>query len=296
MRIRRRTEPGHAHGIGNAAYLGKLALLAAVFYGLCFVIARQLSVVAQIDFAGDWVVYRSALQYVITGRDPYNLLGMELQFYNPPWALWFLLPFAAIPAPYDFVASICVGFVVYAYVCRKFGGSWFTTILFLTSLPVIQSCFYGQIDWLALVGLVLPPPIGLLFVALKPQVCILVGAYWAYEAWLAGGIRAVARLVAPLCVALLVTALVYGPWMLNWERMSNEVAVIWPRLLPVGFGLFVAAFKRGNSRYAIIASPCVSPHVWQHSYVGGLVTVVDQPLVMSAVWVGLWASQVIARL
>lgn len=263
--------------------------LAFTLFALCIVIAKQLG-----GYPCDWDVYRYAVRHFLTGRDPYQI-PLGTQFHNPPWTLFLLLPFAILPEPFDMALVTSVAILVYAYVAVKFHATPMTLTLLLTSLPVIQCIIYGQIDWLVVLGFVLPPQIGILFAVIKPQVGIGMVIYWVYSAWKSNGISAVAKLLGPALCVFGCSLLGFGFWPLRWfdTNTVGGVSSLWPHLVPVGLGLLMAALQQRNTKLAIAAAPCLSPHVWSYSYVGILITLVDKPWILAVVSAGLWMLQCI---
>src|SRR5690606_38971700 len=79
-----------------------------------------------------------------------------------------------------------------------------------------------NIDWLPLVGFVLPPQIGLFFILIKPQMGLAVALFWLVEAWREGGLREVIRVFGPVGAALALSLALYGLWPL---RSSQEVGL-----------------------------------------------------------------------
>ncbi|MGH2524133.1 MAG: hypothetical protein ACRDH2_16625, partial [Anaerolineales bacterium] len=58
--------------------------------------------------------------------------------------------------------------------------------------------------------------------------------------------------------------------------------------IPVGLGLMVAAIRQQQIRYALPASPCLSPYVLFHSWSSAVVALVTRPAELMAVVIGLW--------
>nr|MBN1230058.1 hypothetical protein [Anaerolineae bacterium] len=161
---------------------------------------------------------------------------------------------------------------------------------FLLSPPVLHSLLNGNIDWMVLVGYTLPPRFGLLLVVLKPQMGSVVGLFWLIEAWRNGGPKEVLRVFWPVAFLLALSFAFYGLWPLRFEREIDLWwnASLWPTSIPVGLVLLVAAIRRRDLRYAIGASPCLSPYVLLHSWSGALVTLVKTRWELIAAVIGLW--------
>jgi hypothetical protein len=101
----------------------------------------------------------------------------------------------------------------------------------------------------------------------------------------------------PFAVALAISFLIFGFWPTHALRIltisQGWNASLWPTSIPVGLGLAVAALRKREVRYAIAASPCLSPYVLFHSWSGALAAVLAQPFEALAVIAGLWVLTII---
>lgn len=215
----------------------------------------------------DWMCFRNAVR---SWRDPYHLVG-TLPFYNAPWVLLILAPFALMPPLVGAGLWMAMGLVAYTLLARRFKLSLWTTGLLLLSAPVVQGSLYGQIDWLALVGLLMPPWLGLFFVLIKPQVGLGIALYWL---WQAGQEKRAIKTFAPVTVAFLLSFLAYGFWPLNWLDAPMETP--YGPLFPViAMALMAVSVRRKGIKYAVIASPWLSPHAYTHSWGGAVLAIMS---------------------
>jgi hypothetical protein len=235
----------------------------------------------------DWhLAFRPAALAVLEGQSPYSIEG----FFNAPWTVIFFLPFAFFSEEIGRAGLFIIGLASYGWVAYRLGAKPIAFIAFLLSPPVLHGLLNSNIDWLALLGFILPPQVGLFFVIIKPQVGIGIMIYWFYESWKAGGWREITRVFLPFSMAILGSFLIFGLWPL---RFSQEIglwwnASLWPLSIPVGLVLLVYAFRTRNIRYALPAGPCLSPYVLLHSWAGALlplVTLQSETLIAVA---GLW--------
>jgi hypothetical protein len=58
--------------------------------------------------------------------------------------------------------------------------------------------------------------------------------------------------------------------------------------IPVGLALLVTAIRKQKIEYALAASPCLSPYVLLHSWVGVLLAIVSSTPETIAAVIGLW--------
>jgi len=242
--------------------------------------------------ATDWSNYfRPAAFEFINGRSPYTVEG----FINPPWILIPMLPLLLLPESLS-RAILALGMIIsFVFVSKKMGANLVGSVFLLLSPPVIQLFIDGNIDWIVTLGFVLPPQIGLFFIALKPQLGMFLVIYWLFSAWRSGGIREVFRVFTPFLLVLLVTFLVYGFYPQNhiehlaWRGNTS----LWPLSIPIGLALFVYSFRKMDPNFSILASPCFSPYMILHSWVGVLLVLSRYTWEFAASVIGLWIIVII---
>lgn len=140
--------------------------------------------------------------------------------------------------------------------------------MFLFSPPVLFDLFEANINWLIILGFLLPPRIGLFLVLLKPQMGIAVALYWFIETWHQHGIKEVLKIFAPVSIAFIVSFLIYGFWPLNTTSILDVGwnTSLWPLSLPIGMVLFAIALRTRQVKLAYMVSPFISPYVAGHSW------------------------------
>lgn len=248
--------------------------------GVCIWAALSLCMLGtKLPGAVDWTeTFRPAALSAWRTGDPYTN-----GFCNPPWAILPLMPLALLPETWGRGVLIVVSLLSFAYTARRLGASPLAMALILLSPPVILCLQFGNIDWLVLLGFVLPPPIALFFLAVKPQIGIVMALYHAVRAWQE---RKLIETVAPVTIALLLSFLVYGFWPARAAALPAQGwnTSLWPYLIPVGMALVVA----GKREYAMAASPCLSPYVASHSWAGVLFALCNSVPELAAAVVGSW--------
>lgn len=235
----------------------------------------------------DWhAAFRPAALALLSGRSPYSVSG----YFNAPWTLIPLLPFAVMPEAVGRGALALAGLLCFAYAAVRLGAKPMTLALFLFSPPVLHSTLNGNLDWLALLGAVLPHNIGLLLLATKPQIGAAVILFWFFEAWREGGLRRVAHDFWPLAALTAASLILYGLWPLRFGREVDLWwnASLWPASIPFGLAFLAVALTRRKIRPALVASPLLSPYVLLHSWVGALAATLDSLPVAAASILGIW--------
>ncbi len=247
----------------------------------------------------DWyLTFRPATQALLSGNSPYE--GLPSPFAGAPWGLVPLIPLAVLPENigrgFLFVGSI----FAFAYAAYRLAAKPVALIAFLLSPPVLHCLINANLDWLPIIGFVSPPAIGLFLLAVKPQMGIIVALFWLVEAWKKGRWKEVIHIFGPVMVAFFISIVLYGFWPL---KMLNPTfytqwwnASLWPMSIPVGLALTVAAIRRHNIKFAMAASPCLSPHVLFHSWSGALASIVASTPETVAAVIGLWILVIIRAL
>lgn len=237
--------------------------------------------------AVDWRgAFRPAALEILHGRSPYNAEG----FFNPPWTAILLIPFAVLPENVGRAVLVIVALAVYAYVAHKLGANKLTIGLLLLSPPCLHGILNGNIDWLAVLGVVLPAWLGLFFLAIKPQVGMIVVLFLFFSEWRKGGPIRVLKTFLPVGLASVLSIVIFGPW---FTKVSNEINLagnssLWPLSLPIGLTMLVAAIRKNEIRYSMAASPFVSPYVIMHSWIGAFLALASKPYEAAAAVIGTW--------
>jgi hypothetical protein len=191
----------------------------------------------------------------------------------PPWLLVPLLPIAILPERIGRVIIFVASIVSYAYIAKKYGANLFDVVAIIVSYPVVYGLIYGQIDWLVMFGLVVPPWLAVILLMAKPQIGIGVTVFIAYEAWKAGGARKLAITFAPLVVLVAISFAAFGTAMFTKSSivLTPTNTSLWPRSIPIGLVILLEALKRKEKVKAMMASPFLSPYMPAHSWVAAIV-------------------------
>ena len=222
------------------------------------------------NFAVDWDIFmRAAIQLRTTGN-PF----LEPEFYNPPWLLIPLLPFSYLPPQTAFTIWFVLSFTGYALLDIKLRAHPLTLIAGLLSYPVLQGLLLGQVDWLILLGMFLPRPLGFLVLATKPQISVGILLLWLYEAGqdtLRGDKTSLLRLLSPTALAYTLALTLYG--LPDLPTHADHNLSIWPYGLIPGLLILAYAIRQGQDKRnkpGLLASPLLAPFLSVQSW-GNLV-------------------------
>jgi len=240
-----------------------------------------------LPYAIDWsTAFRPATLTLLSGGNPYENPLMI----HAPWGMIPLIPLVLLPEAVGRAMLVFCGLACYAYVAHKLGASPVAVAFVLISPPVMHVLLNGNLDWLAAIGFIAPPQIGLFFISIKPQMGIAVAPFWLIQAWRQGGWKQVVKTFAPFTIVLLLSFAVFGLWPLGAARTGAYWwnASLWPMSIPVGLALFVTSIRKQKIEYAIAASPTLSPYVLFHSWIGVLLAIVSSTPETIAAVIGLW--------
>ena len=235
----------------------------------------------------DWrISFRPAALTLLSGESPYD----KVYIIHAPWALLMLAPFALFPENVGRVMLLFCGLASYTFIARRLGAKPIAIIFLLLSPVVMHMLLNGNIDWLASFGFILPPQIGLFFIAIKPQIGIAVAPFWLIEAWRQGGWKQVLTTFAPFTIVLLLSFAIFGLWPLGAVEVTGVSfnASLWPLSIPVGLALLVTAIRKRRIEYAMAASPCLSPYALFYSWTGVLLAIIASVPETVAAVIGLW--------
>ncbi len=237
--------------------------------------------------AVDWhTVFRPASLAFLAGESPYSIDG----FYYVPWAILPLIPMAILPENIGRAILVLATLASFLYTARQLGAKPIALLFLLVSPPVLHEVLNGNIDWLVVLGFVFPPQIGLFFILIKPQLGVAVGIFWLIKSWQDGGWKNTVRIFLPASLALLLSVAIYGWWFLSAGQTVSFWwnASLWPVSIPIGLALLVTAIRKKRIEFAMGASPCLSPYVLFHSWVGALLAIIASVPETIAAVIGLW--------
>jgi hypothetical protein len=268
---------------------------------LCILLAALIWFEYQYLLPGmDWIkTFRPATLELLSGRTPYAVRT----FFMPPWALLPFVPFVWLPERLGGLILTNLGILAYVYILYKIKARPAAALAFLLSPAAIVGLHSGNIDWLVMLGFVLPPPIGLFLVLIKPQVGIAVAVYWLFMGWKEGKLKKVLQTFTPVLVAYLLSFAAYGLWLLKVDNLVQGSSQrgymdinMWPVSIPIGLVLLVMALRQRNQFFAFMASPFLSPYVGGNSYAVVILGLARYPWEAVVASAGLWIAMLLYRI
>jgi len=242
----------------------------------------------------DWrLTYRPATIAFMHGQTPYNPdLAPEAPFFAAPWGLIPLLPLALLSVEAGRAGVMLIGILAFAFTAYRLGAKPLSMAIFLLSPPVLHTILNANIEWLPVLGFAFPPSIGLFFITIKPQTGFAVGIFWFFEAWRKGGLKQVIQDFAPITIAFLLSFILYGFWPLSMFGVMrygvNINSSLWPMSIPIGLVLLTASIQSQKIKYAMSASPFLSPYVLFHAWSSAVIALIKDPRQLFSAVIGLW--------
>lgn len=216
--------------------------------------------------SADWyATFYPAAREVLFLHSPYE----QSMYLNPPWTVLLLFPFVIFPPVLSHGLFFVVCALLLAYVAWRLQASPLALGALLLSPTAVGALLVNNLDPLLLVGMLLPPVWGLIFLLIKPQIGIGVAIYYFYDIWQKQRWRGLVLTFAPVTILYLVSALLFPVWI---ERMLHNSQIVWnrsffPYSIPLGLFFMWLSFRYKNPYFALAASPFFAPYISFYSYV-----------------------------
>ena len=228
-----------------------LAVGLAVFW---FLIAGRVSDGSGIGMWGD--------QYNIYTRVDENLADpyADALYTYVPWGAVMVAPLALLPFEWSVLAQMVLYFVLLALLVYRFGGGWRVVLLVLTSSLAYDTALEISLEWIVVIGLLVPPVFSGPFLVVKPQVALgaWLGYRWRDMLWGGAVVLAVAGLALliwpgwPQDMLAAITNNTLGEW---GGRVNIALSRLlpWPLTWAVGLALAWLAFRRRDMILGVLA-------------------------------------------
>lgn len=245
----------------------------------------------------DWSdSFRPATEAVFHGTSPY----VESSYYNPPWVIALLAPFAVLPDSIGEIVLPTCAVSVWIVVALRMGISPGIAGVLLLSPPVLSSIYMGQLEWMLALTAVVPPRWGLFLALAKPQSGLVLALFWLVEAWHKGGWQEVWRASWPVALASVLSVTMFGMWFNAASSLTGPAAPwnmsLWPYSVPIGGVLLIAALRWRAWQPAMAAGVMLSPYAALHSYSAFLLALMTRPRWMVIAIAFLWTLFVVLAL
>jgi len=229
-------------------------------------------------------IFRPAALEIIQFKNPYSIE----KFFNPPWALIPIIPFAILPEKIGNALYASISLFGFAYAAYKMGARWYVLLIFMILPQTLYNGIQVNVDWLVAIGFTLPPQIGLFFILLKPQIGIFLALYWFIEAWKKDKIKMVSRTFGPVSIAFLLSFLLFGFYFEKGSfLLGYEGRTLLPMSIPFGLLLFITAFRLKQSGYSITCFPLLTPYFQPYSLPLAALGIIRYPILVIPFLIGI---------
>lgn len=250
--------------------LAGLSLVAA-FYRLEIGQDTLLNSVYGVDYTH---FFRPALQ----AQYPYDVAG----FYNPFW-IFPILKIFELFGDHRLAVWVTLNLCSFTYVCVRMKMPLWSILPYLVFSGAMIGIYVGNVEGIVALGMILPAPIGIVVLMLKPQIGTALTVYYVLSAYVHHGWKRAALLLVPVLILFSVSFILYGNWFVKplevVDRTYNTI-FFFPLGVPVGIALILAGVARKNIGYALMAIPFVSPymifHTWAFPYMGVMLVLVKE--------------------
>lgn len=243
----------------------------------------------------DWTMFLlPASKAILHGESPYSIPG----YYKPPWIAVLLTPIAALPEEVAAMILPIVAVAVWILLAFHLGASSGVITALLLSPPVLTNIYNGQVEWMLMLALVMPPRWGLFFALAKPQVGVGLAVLWLIDAWRKGGWQEVARVFGPLAGITTLSIMVFGAWFSRASGLPDDPTVsnmsLWPYAIPIGVWLMVTSIRRRTWPFALASANFLSPYLALYSYSSVMIALlVMHPRWLATVVLATWALLIV---
>jgi hypothetical protein len=193
--------------------------------------------------------------------NPYVVEG----FLHPVWVPIGMIPFAALQFEVSILVQAVLYFTALGAVMLKFGGDRRAVMVTLTSYMALDAVLEMNIDWMVIVGLLLPVWMSSIFVMAKPQIGL--GYYIGVP------VRQWPLVALVTAVFLALTFAVWGNWVAEILARVTEYSInrsfniapfhfLTPYLsVPIGLTLSFFAFRRKDVPLALMGWIFFTPYL-----------------------------------
>lgn len=234
-----------------------------------------------IPTAIDWSnTFQPAVWAFIHGQPIYGQT-----FFNPPWVLVPLIPFAVLPPELGRLLLLLCSILLFGLVAYRLKVKPLGLILFFLTPFVFDSLAWGNIEAIALLGLAMPVPAGLVLLVIKPQITLGVIVFLLWRVVKSRDARRIVTTFLPLVVVLAGSIVMYGAW---WSQTlsytqyigSSMNLALFPLGIPLGLSLLIQSIRTQDIRLALACSPFFFPVVTPQCWLVVFLALATQPLDM----------------
>jgi len=239
------------------------------------------------EIVTDWDVYRKASLDFLSGLNP---MFTPLN-YLPPWMSLLIAPVAILPRWVGYVVGGVIMLMVAIVAVKRLKGDVWTILLVCTTPFLLHNILWGNLEWVPLLGMLLPAAWGLIWISAKPQSGA--GAVLYFLAQVARR-KLPLKVLIPFGITGLLGLILYSYPFSIGTPPADVVATasydVFPWGVPVGIALIAWAIKREDPWLAYAASPLLVPYFTSHTLIGPFLVLAARSKRWALVaWIAGWA-------
>src|SRR5271157_2624285 len=198
----------------------------------------------------DWYILS---QVSSAWKNPYQITG----FVSPPYITAFLA-YAWLPLLWSNAINMLISIIVLGIANWKYKGGWIGLLLIFTSFEFLQLLGKNNIDWIPLLGVMLPPQLGIIMLSVQPQTLAGVGLIWLKEHG--------PKIFIPFAILITVSLAIWHGWPIEWIKSMQGIqksawnASLFPWSIPLGLFMLYKAWKSNDEILAAMATGCFAPY------------------------------------
>jgi hypothetical protein len=262
--------------------------LSMFFLILFFILMMSIYLIYNRDTGYDW---RSNFK-----PSALNLLKGNLNnddVFNPVWGIALLIPFALIPDPYSNMVMSLVEIACFVYVGRKLKIKPLTLLMIMTLPQTMMMFCNGNLEWLVLLGFIMPIEYGSFLLVLKPQIGIGVILYKFFENIREKKYLKTVLKFAPVSIAMIL----FGAYYLFTKNTTGDYKYVinarwnvaaWPYGLVIGVVLLYYSVKNKKENIARLSSGFFAPYISSASLSVLLLGAEIREDVMLLIYITMW--------
>lgn len=235
---------------------GSVGLFAS-WRSLLVLAAVAVAIAATAIDMGDFSIFYKGGRALLAGQSPYTVPG----FFSPLHFLLYAGPIALLPYNLAYHLNAFLSALVFLLIFWRLARGSIADLLIMCAAPwLLFVTWYGNNDWLVMLGLFVNPIAGVFLLMLKPQI----GIFPALLLLL----QLPRRVAAGVVVALV---LIFGASFAVGMRWGGAVASDWntaffPVTAVLAIPIVLYALRRRRSDVALSVAPALPPYVSPHSW------------------------------
>lgn len=223
---------------------------------LMVLLGASVAVGVTAQYSGDFSTFYRAGQALLAGTNPYSVSD----YFNPLTVVVLLAPLALLPFEIAYRIHAGIAFALYCFALWRLSGRMLFAMLLAPF--VWLTVYYGNLEYMVMLGAALPAVAGIWLVTVKPQIGLIIFVIMLFEMWRARRVRQLWVLIPFAAMLVLSFALGMGrtPIAEAWNLS------IWPLGLIPGAVLAVWAIVKRDRKLGLVAAPLLSPYLTPYSW------------------------------